>query len=102
MVTLTTQNRQSPVQTVTTDGSGQGRLKGVMAAAVAARATLEGRAVQASSSLVAGSELTMELKAPDATLVGGAIRRAGAAVLGRRAPRPLSVAAAFPSDPRAA
>lgn len=81
LVSLATQNRQSPLKTVTTDASGRGRIEGVMAAAVVAKATLEGRLVQGSGTLAAGGELSLDLKAPDASLVVGAIRRAGPAAL---------------------
>lgn len=80
VVTVTTQDRQSPVKSVTTDATGQFRLQGVMAAPISAKATLEGRQVQADGILAAGATLALDLKAPDATTVHGFIKRAGAAV----------------------
>jgi hypothetical protein len=76
-ITLTTLNRFSPVKTLLSDAAGQVRVEGVMAGAVGVRATLEGRLVQASGNLAAGGTLTLDLKAPDATVVSGAIKRTG-------------------------
>ena len=80
-VTVTTQDRLSPVKTVTTDAGGRFRIDGVMAAAITAQATLEGRPVQAAGTLGAGATLDLILQAPDATIVNGAIKRAGATAL---------------------
>ncbi len=78
-VTLTTLNRVSPVKTLFSDAAGQVRLEGVMAGVVGVQATLEGRLVQASGNLTAGATLTLDLQAPDATIVRGTIRRTGSA-----------------------
>ena len=80
-VTVTTLDRQAPVKTVTTDAAGRARLEGVMAAAIRAQATLEGRSVEASGVLAASGTLHLNLQAPDATTVNGAIKRAGATAL---------------------
>jgi len=79
-IVVTTQGRRDAERTAISDPSGKALLDNVMAATIAAKATLEGRLVQASGTLVSGSSLALDLRAPDATLVRGSIRRAGAAV----------------------
>lgn len=79
-IVVTTQDRRDAERTAISDPSGQALLENVMAATIAAKATLEGRLVQANGTLHSGSSLALDLRAPDATLVRGSIRRAGAAV----------------------
>jgi hypothetical protein len=75
-LTLSSLGKGDASRSATTDAGGNASFLGVMAGAVSASATLEGRPVNVSGTLVADATLSLDLKARDATVVQGRIQRA--------------------------